>query len=190
MKTKAELKDFLECDKRALNIPASRKRPRLFGDEIWRFEILLRKREYYASQSGLKYKPAMLLYTYLWHRMSVRLGFSIPINAFDKGLSIAHRGTIVVNGNARVGKNCRLQESVTIGTTGGSALAPRIGDGVFIGSGARIIGDIDIADGVAVGAGAVVIKSCLEKNVSLAGVPAKIVSRNGSRAMSPWMSLD
>ncbi len=188
MKTKAELKEYLECDRRALNIPAARKRPRLFGDEIWAFEILLRKREYYSARSGLLNKPFMLYYTWRWHRASVRLGFSIPINAFGAGLSIAHRGTIVVNGNARIGRNCRLQESVTIGTTGGSQLAPRIGDGVFIGSGARIIGDIEIADGVAIGAGAVVVRSCAEKNVTLAGVPAKIVSHKGAECMSPWMS--
>lgn len=39
----------------------------------------------------------------------------IPLNVFGPGLSIAHFGSIIVNGNAKVGENCRIQDSVTIG---------------------------------------------------------------------------
>ncbi len=155
------------------------------NDEIWKFEIFLRKREYYADCGGYARYLPLLYYSWRGFRLGVRLGFSIPIHVFGPGLSIAHRGTIVVNGNARVGAYCRLQECTTIGATGGSAKAPRLGDYVFLGSGARVIGDIDIADGVAIGAGAVVVKSCPEPDVTLAGVPAKIVSRKGSASMIP-----
>lgn len=88
----------------------------------------------------------------------------------------------MVNGNARVGKNCRIQESTTIGATNGSAKAPVVGNNCFIGSGARIIGDIVIADDVAIGANAAVVKSCTESGVTLGGVPAKVISHNGSHA--------
>lgn len=101
------------------------------------------------------------------------MGYSIPLNVFAEGLSIAHRGTIIVNGDAKIGKNCRIQDGVTIGATNGSACAPKIGDNVFIGSGAKIIGNIKIADDVAVGAQALVIKSVLEKGITVGGVPAK-----------------
>ena len=190
MRTKTELKEYLAADKKALCIPEGKRRPGLINDEIWKFEIFLRKREYYCDQSGALMKLPMLYYTLRWFRLGVRLGYSIPIHVFGPGLSIAHRGTIVVNGNARVGAYCRIQEGVTIGTTGGSENAPRLGDYVFLGSGAKVIGNIDIASGVAIGANAVVVKSCFDENVSLAGVPAKIVSQKGSAAMIPCLTKE
>jgi serine O-acetyltransferase len=54
---------------------------------------------------------------------------------------------------------------------------PIIGDNCDIGVGAKIIGDITIADNVTIGAGAIVNKSCLESNVVLAGIPARIIKK-------------
>ena len=101
---------------------------------------------------------------------------------FGPGLSIAHYGTIVVNDAARVGKNCRIHEGVNIGATNGSLRAPQIGDNVFIGTGAKIIGDLTIADDVAIGANAVVVKSITEKGVTYGGIPAKKISANNSHS--------
>lgn len=114
-----------------------------------------------------------------YHRLGVKLGFTIPLNVFDEGLSIAHYGTIVVNSNSVIGKNCRIQEGVNIGASGGDK-APRIGDNVFIGTGAKIIGDVVIGDNIAIGANAVVTKSFVDNGITLAGVPAKIISHNDS----------
>ena len=182
IQNKSELRYFLEQDAIALRTKG-RKRPKLFGDEVWKYQIILRKAEYYSN--SFKAGKKRVAFHYFWYkfllkRTSIRLGFSIPINVFGPGLSIAHYGTIVVNASARVGKNCRLQEGVNIGSTGGSHNAPKIGDNVFIGTGAKIIGDISIADGVVIGANAVVIKSIDEKNVTYGGVPAKKISSNNS----------
>lgn len=57
----------------------------------------------------------ILYYRISFHEKSIRLGFSIPLGVFEEGLSIAHHGTIVVNENARIGRNCRIQEGVNIG---------------------------------------------------------------------------
>lgn len=180
IKTKKDLKEYLYWDKCALG-KNKQKSPLFAKDEIWRFEILLRKAEYYTNnRQGVINNLLYAFYKFRFHRISVKLGFSIPMNVFDKGLSIAHYGSIVVNDNAKVGKNCRIQESTTIGTTGGSSKAPLIGDNVFIASGARIIGDIHLGDNIAVGANAVVIKSCEKNGVTLAGIPAKIISTKGS----------
>ena len=123
---------------------------------------------------------------FLFQKLSIKLGFSIPLNVFGPGLSIAHYGTIVVNSAAKVGKNCRIQEGVNIGSTNGSSGAPKIGDNVFIGTGSKIIGDIFIEDDVAIGANAVVVKSIIEKGVTYGGVPAKKISSNDSRSnLSP-----
>ena len=109
------------------------------------------------------------------------LNFSIPINVFGPGLSIAHYGTIVVNQNSKIGKNCRIHENVTIGSTGGEELAPQIGNNVFIGTGAKIIGNIEIADNIAIGANSLVNKSFTEPGITIAGNPAKKISNNSSK---------
>lgn len=179
IKSKQDLKIYLEEDKKALNIKY--KYPKIFSDEIWKFQIRLRKYEY--SKNCLTSKihiPYRIWCKVLFKHMSIKLGFTIPPNVFDRGLSIAHYGTIVVNSNAKVGKNCRIQESVNIGSTSGSSLAPIIGDNVFIGSGAKIIGDIKISDDIAIGAGAVVVNSHTERGITIAGVPAKKISNNSS----------
>lgn len=180
--TKEELAYYLKCDKVALKIPDHQRKPKFMRDEIWRFQISLRNLEYYSRKTSLFGKIIYAFRRIKHHRLAVKCGFSIPINVFGPGLSIAHLGTIVVNSNARVGCNCRIQEGVNIGSTNGSSKAPQIGDNCFLGSGAKVIGDITIANNVAIGAGAVVVKDCLESNVSLGGVPARIISTKGSGA--------
>ena len=93
---------------------------------------------------------------------------------FEPGLSIAHRGTIIINGGAKIGANCRLHACVNIGTEAGyTDKAPTIGDNCYIGPGVKMYGDIFIANGIAIGANAVVNKSFEEENIAIAGVPAK-----------------
>ena len=55
--------------------------------------------------------------------------------------------------------------------------APVIGEHVYIGPGAKVFGDIEIADGVQIGANAVVSKSCMTKGATLVGVPAADIHR-------------
>lgn len=167
---------------------------RLFGDDIWKFILILRKCEYLSTIRGWKrlvLLPYIKLQTLLLHRASVRCGYTIPLGTFDAGLSIAHRGTIAVNPTARIGKNCRIHEGVTIGSTGGSKQSAVIGDNVFIATGAKIIGEVRIADNVAIGANAVVVKDILEPGTTWAGVPARKVSdKDSSVFLSPMLELD
>ena len=177
--SKKDYKYYLEQDKLALG--KTYRKPKIIGDEIWRFEILMRKTEYYKNcHKTFLGKIYALFLQYRFHEMRIKLGFSIPLNVFREGLSIAHRGTIVVNGNAKIGKNCRIQECTTIGATNGSEKAPILGDNIFIGSGARIIGNIKIANNIAIGANAVVNKSFEIEGITIAGVPAKKISDNDS----------
>lgn len=159
------------------------KRPHLFGDEIWKFERLLRKVEYYTNcKSGAVSKAVNQYYKFRFHKFSVKLGFTIPINVFGEGLSIPHYGTIVVHGNAKIGKNCRLQEGVTIGATNGSHESARIGDNCYFGSGAKVIGAVTIADDVAVGANAVITKDITQAGTTWAGIPARKISDTDSHS--------
>ena len=113
----------------------------------------------------------------------MKLGFSIPLNVFGPGLSIAHYGTIVVAEKAKIGANCGIHEGVTIGATNGSSDAAQIGDNVFIGSGAKIIGGVKISNNVAIAANAVVVRDVIcDNGCTVGGVPAKMISTNSSES--------
>ena len=82
-----------------------------FLDDIWRFERLLRKREFYINcKKSIIYKPYSLYLFFKFQRLSTKLGFTIPPNVFGHGLSIAHKGTIIVNSNAKVGSRLYMCE--------------------------------------------------------------------------------
>lgn len=123
-----------------------------------------------------------------YERYSVKLGFSIPINVFGPGLCIVHRGTIVVNENARIGSNARIHAGVSIGNSSKFNAfwrldnTPTIGDNVYIGPGAKLFGKIKIGNDVAIGANAVVTKD-VPDHVTVVGVPARIVNTEGSNSM-------
>lgn len=131
-------------------------------------------------KTNLFWKILELYYRFRLKVSGRKLGFTIGPNIFGPGLSIPHCGTIVVNSNATVGSNCRIHVCVNIGSSGGNVNAPKIGNNVYIGPGVKIYGDISIADGIAIGANSVVNQSFLEKNITIAGVPAKKIGDGGS----------
>ncbi len=188
IKSKADYKFFLEADKIALLLDYQGKLARSYvrSNLVWKFQRLLRKIEFLRNCG--KDRLSRISYLYTWYdfqKLSVTLGFTIPPNVFGPGLSIAHRGTIVVHEASKVGENCRINHGVTIG--GGllkRAIAPNdspsIGNNVFIGAGAVIVGGITIADGIAIGANSYVNSSFLEPNITIAGCPAKKVSSKSS----------
>lgn len=187
IESRSDYKYYLETDRIALDIPdtfAGKVLAYLLFD-VWRFERLLRKTEYYNNcKKSLWWKPYNFYLRYRLIKAGAKLGFTIPRNVFGPGLSIAHVGTLIVNGGTRVGANCRIHNCVHIGTEAGHTMkAPSIGDNVFIGPGAVIVGDITIGDNVAIGANSYVNKSFAEPGVTVAGSPARIVSHNGSTGL-------
>lgn len=180
IKSKKDYLDYLESDRISLSRPKTFKA--YFFDDIWRFQRTMRRLEYLTNCTGRKLCRILVALSY--QRQSKRLGFTIPINVFGPGLSIAHYGTIVVNNGARVGANCRIHVCTNIGTEAGkSNAAPKIGDNCYIGPGVKMFGDIEIADNVAIAANAVVNKSVFESRVTLGGVPAKVISQKGSEGL-------
>lgn len=161
-----------------------------FLDDIWGFERLLRKREFYMNcKKNIIYKPYKLYLSFKFQKLSTKLGFTVPPNVFGPGLSIAHKGTLIVNSNVKVGENCRIHNCVNIATNVFSRNykskpdfvlpVPKIGNNVYIGPGVKIFGNIEIADNIAIGANSVVNKSFKEEGITIAGVPAKKVSNEG-----------
>jgi serine O-acetyltransferase len=120
----------------------------------------------------------------IWQKIvEILTGIELPNRAeIGAGVFIPHANGIVVHMNAKLGRNCNLAQQVTIGVggRGSNRGTPVIGDRVFIGPGAKLFGPIVIGDDVAIGANAVVLKDMPDNAVG-AGVPAKIISYNGSR---------
>jgi serine O-acetyltransferase len=179
MKSRADLTYFLEADRLSLNV--KRARPRLIGDDIWKYQRALRFYEYWIGQAGLWAKLPRFFWHYRYYKLGIVLNFEIPPFVVGPGLSLAHRGPVIINPHARIGKNCRIHSCVNIGTAAGTQdQAPQIGDNCYLGPGAKLFGPIRIADGTAVAAQAVVNQSCDEPNVTLGGIPARIISHNGA----------
>lgn len=177
--SKESYKFYLNEDKKALGI---KKTPLLLfmnpfdiDLEIWVFQKALRRCEYLYNLDNktLFWKINKFIAARRFKKISCKLGFTINPNCFGPGLRIAHRGTIVVNGQSKIGANCTINVCVNIGAKlGFDEQVPKIGNNVYIGPGAKIYGDITIADGCAIGANSVVNKSCLKPNTILVGVPA------------------
>ena len=177
IKTKSDLKMYLLQDKEKLGYSANNK-PKVFGDEIWKFQISLRSLEFYSNNNdGLLNRIYKAYWKMKHHYLGIKLGFTIPPNVFGPGLNIHHYGLIVVNAHAKVGKNCNIQQGVNIGQNIGKDDVPTIGDDVYIGPGAKIFGKITIANGCAIGANSVVNKTIDEENVTVVGVPARVIGK-------------
>lgn len=176
-----EYRHYLDADRIALKRVFNRF---IIHDEIWKFQRLLRKLEYVMNCKRQKHLGWLLYYKLLslrFHRKSVKIGFEIPPNTFGPGLSIAHRGTLVVHPDARIGKNCRIHVDVVIGTRPGPVdKVPTIGDNCYIGPGAKIYGDIVLGDNMAIGANSVVNRSFKDGYQTIAGIPARKISDTGS----------
>lgn len=147
----------------------------IFKEPTAKFVKLLRKTEYHYNSKSIGSKILFIYYYIKYRKISLKTGITIPRNVFEKGLFLPHYGSIVVNSNCKIGKNCMIQNNVNIGTNGGSSIAPKIGKNVYIGPGAVIFGEITIADNCYIGANAVVNKSFLEPYSVIAGIPARVV---------------
>lgn len=178
IKSRNDYKRFIKSDLLSLGVGSQRNW--LMLNEIVTFQVRLRRLEYALNCSR---NPLRVLFRrFLYRRIAIKLGISISPNTFGPGLSIAHRGNIVVNGGARIGANCRVHVGVSIGTEAGKAdAAPTIGDNCYIGPGAKLFGHIEIGSNSVIGANAVVNKSFTEGSQTIAGVPATVISSKSSK---------
>ena len=175
IKSKKDYIDYLEADR--LNLGCQKRLKTFLFHDIWRYQRLLRKIEYYQNCKRGPLAKLVLAYCRVrFYYLGKYMGIATYPNVFGPGLAIAHEGTLRVHRNARIGANCRIHVCVNIGATGGTSDAPRIGNNVYIGPGAKLFGGITVADGISIGANAVVNKSFHEPDITIAGVPAKKVS--------------
>lgn len=112
-----------------------------------------------------------------------------PSARIGKGIFLDHATALVVGETAVIGDNVSILHGVTLGGTGkeGSDRHPKIANGVLIGAGAKILGNIQIGHCSRIAAGSVVLKEVPPKT-TVAGVPAKVVGEAG--CSEPSRSMD
>jgi len=148
-----------------------------FSHPGFRFMVLFR-----LCNSFSRVHPIGMLARLWYKRLQVKFGFQIPhTTRIEGGFFLAHYGGIVINAKAVIGKNCNVAQGVTIGqiSAGEKAGSPRIGDRVWIGPNAVVVGNIEIENDVLIGPLAYVNFSIPPMSVVM-GNPAKIVSEKGS----------
>ena len=91
---------------------------------------------------------------------------------FGPGFVLVHSLGVVINSSVRGGSNVKLEHGVTIGAE--KDKSPVLGDNVFVGAGAKIVGGVRIGNNVKIGANAVVL-SDVPDNSTAVGIPARVV---------------
>lgn len=148
----------------------------------FRFTYYLRKVKFYNPR-----KKSLGIFGYIYNRIMLhhyrmRYGFDIsPATSIGPGLYIGHFGGVVISPYAALGANVNIAQGVTIGSTssGPRQGAPSIGDKVWIGANAVIVGKITIGSGALIGPGAYVYFDVPANGVVL-GNPGIIVGHSGS----------
>ena len=101
-------------------------------------------------------------------------GIELPFEAtIGRRVIVEHQHGIVVHGNSVIGDDCILRQGVTLGIRSMKDVtaAPILGNGVSVGAGAKILGEVWIGDGAKIGANAVVLID-IPRNATAIGVPA------------------
>ena len=122
----------------------------------------------WCKSKGIPFVPGFVQrFLYRFFGLEIFVGANI-----GGGLYIAHPSGTVIAVEA-MGENCSIIAGVTIGMRNKWAF-PRIGNNVFIGAGARVLGGIDVGDGAVIGANAVVIHD-VPAGATVVGIPARVI---------------
>jgi len=141
--------------------------------QIYRLSALLRR-------YGIPLLPRFL---YLINRIL----FSVvlpPTVKLGRNVTFAYQGlATVVHARAVIGSNCYIGPNVIIGGRSGQHAVPEIGDDVFIGAGARILGPVKIGKGATVGAASLVLEDVIAGS-TVVGAPARSIENARKEAPS------
>ncbi len=148
----------------------------------FRFTVIMRICTYLRAQYFSRYG---LYHLFLWihRRMQVKYAAYIEFStSIGPGLYLGHLCFVVTNTRCVIGENCTLSHGVTIGQTNQRSKnpgVPIIGDRVYLGCGAKILGGITIGNDAVVAPNAVVVSDVPARAV-VGGIPARVLSMEGS----------
>lgn len=126
--------------------------------------------------------------SYFYRALSYNYSIDIPLTVeIGGGLLMPHNGPVVINLNAKIGKNCTLHPCTLIGGQRGKGV-PIIGDNVFIGHGAKVIGSVKVSDWTFICPNTVVVKDTKE-GTTISGIPAKILNYDGKKNVELYLLL-
>jgi serine O-acetyltransferase len=151
--------------------------------DIWRQGIwvlwVYRFGRWRYKAPALVRKPLSLLYKLMKIWVQIVTGVDLPCEAqVGRRLTIEHFGGIIISGDCVIGDDVTIRNGVTLGLKRkGERGAPRIGNGVDIGAGAKVLGPITVGDGAVIGANAVVLQD-VPPGALAVGIPARIVLRS------------
>lgn len=137
-------------------------------------QLTLGMRTYQALDTAGYPRAAHVLYSVFKRRYGCDIS---PKANIGPGLRMTHCSDVVIGPNVRLGRDVVIFNGVTLGNRLGSCGEgmPLVGDGVLLGTGAKILGPIEIGDAARVGANAVVLDSVPAGAVAV-GVPARILN--------------
>ena len=119
--------------------------------------------------------PLYMIERFIYHRTCVKCGCDIPSKTrIDGGFKILHTWGIVINSQAKIGKNFTIVSGSVVGKNNKGV--PTIGNNVYVGTHALIIGNIKIGDNSIIGAGAIVTKN-VESNSVMCNSYAKCINK-------------
>ncbi len=164
-------KDFYRYTEKKLSLKSFISAVRIPG--FW-FMILFR-----LGSVGNISRVRRLVIRILLRRYSYKFGYQIPLKTkIGEGFFIGHYGSLVISPRAVIGKNCNVAHGVTIGAVmfGKRAGAPNLGDFVWVGTNAIIVGGINVGNNVLIAPGAFVNFDVPDNSIVI-GNPGKIISK-------------
>lgn len=123
--------------------------------------------------------PFSMIYRCLYRRARNVYGIELPYTVqLGRRVIIEHQGAIVIHGHCTIGDDCILRQGVTLGNRSLERPldAPRLGAGVNVGAGAKILGAVHVGDGAAIGANAVLLED-VPAGAMAVGIPARIIAK-------------
>ncbi|MBN1559803.1 serine acetyltransferase [candidate division KSB1 bacterium] len=148
----------------------------------FKYSFWMRSCQYLDSHSLLKYTFFPIAWLWL-HHLNYKFGISISYKTqIGSGFYIGHYGGIVVNSKSIIGKNVNISHGVTLGLAnrGRKKGVPTLGDNIYLGPGAKIVGAVTIGNNVAIGANCVVTRD-IPDNAVVIGIPGRVISQSGAK---------
>jgi serine O-acetyltransferase len=152
----------------------------LLGFGFWALLVYRFGHARYRLKNKIVRAPWTIVYRILEKLTELLFGITIHSRAtIGRRFSIEHHGCIVIHGQSIIGDDCLIRHGVTIGNSGfdDPLGAPKLGNRVQIGAGAKILGRITIGDDVVIGANAVVVHDVPDRAV-VGGVPARALKKS------------